>query len=115
MTTYSSRPPFNDDPEPYVNGHLTRQDHPFEGGCCTTRYEPRQHYDRPQHNPTNPILLDIRERYRGDWWAMLRTYEYVTGNAAHYGTKEWLRITDEDLISHAHRVLTRLAAIGSGK
>lgn len=65
----------------------------------------------PQTNPTNPILLDLREHYRGDWGVMLKHFNYVTYAAGHYVTKDWERITEGRQIDHARRVLTRLASL----
>lgn len=72
--------------------------------------EPFNDDPRPQNNPTNPILVDIRKnRPEGVSWAtMLRHYNWVTFAAAHYITEDWERITDEGQIDHARKVLTHL-------
>lgn len=67
----------------------------------------------PQTNPTNPILLDIRDNWRvgKSWSKLLDTFDYVRFAAGHYVTKEWVRVTDDRQLDHAHRVLTRLASL----
>lgn len=122
MTLYSSREPFNDDPEPYVTYADDRRtdvrskdwDMQSDGAVEYVRvHDPRPEYDRPQNNPTNPILTDIRKnRPEGLSWAkMLKHYNWVTFAAAHYITEDWERITDEDQIDHTRKVLTRLATL----
>lgn len=111
MNLYSSREPFNDDPEPL---HLPDSDMRWSAedlrgmGVWNYKYDPR-----PQNNPTNPILKDIRKnRPEGVSWAkMLKHYNWVTFAAAHYITEDWVRIIDEGQIEHARKVLTRLAAL----
>lgn len=60
MAMFSSREPFNDDPEPWHDPRpgtsLFRGDGPWGHAF----YDPRPEYDRPQHNPTNPILTALR-------------------------------------------------------
>lgn len=113
MTLYSSREPFNVDPAPYYGpwGRSAIPGGGFEGEALS--FEPRPEYDRPQNNPTNPILTDIRKnRPEGvSWTKMLKHYNWVTFAAAHYITEDWERITDESQIDHARKVLTRLAAL----
>lgn len=65
----------------------------------------------PQTNPTNPILMDIRDHYRGDWVTMHKHYEKFVGYIGHYVTKDFMFIDDPQQIDHARRVLTRLAAL----
>lgn len=59
MSLYSSREPFNDDPEPYRNT-LRGGRQAVRYGLGLERFEPRPEYDRPQNNPTNPILTEFR-------------------------------------------------------
>lgn len=134
MTQFSSRPPFNDDPTPIVHpsGKRTeilsfysefepRESGPF-GRIAKAAYDARPEFDRPQTNPTNPILELFREYVvdPGDgglgWCAalwircfdgeldetwsvfqMLRDREPESATVEHYG--------------HARRVLTRLASL----
>lgn len=97
------------DPQPYINGHLNRQDHPFVGGCCTTRFQPRPFYDRPLTNPANPILEDVRlqDADRRDaqirYW-MGRVPDVVVSSLP---TGYWYTA---DELNHARRVLARLLA-----
>ena len=63
MTLYSSREPFNDDPFPRVTIHTgaRHRDHlPTLDDATECQYDPRPEYDRPQNNPTNPILTEFR-------------------------------------------------------
>ena len=109
MTQLSSRPPFNDDMEAFVYEDGLRVDFPLlddaAHGRCT--HQPRPEFNRPQTNPTNLVLADLR-----DYWK-------------HHGTKltayhaaAYLTICDYEAmdvpaehIDHARKVLTRLDAI----
>lgn len=96
---FSSRPPFNDDPAPYVVT-LTKRT-PFSNPMTTGSvdeflredervHDPRPQYERPQHNPTNPILVYARKHPDANiLWAYLP-----------------FRPTDE-MIAHARKVLSR--------
>lgn len=66
MTLFSSRPPFNDDPEPWVipNGYRYAGLNEGEAMFGGIMFSPRPEYDRPQHNPTNPILTEFRNDVR---------------------------------------------------
>lgn len=74
MSIYSSRDPFNDDPFPRVTVHTgaRHRDHlPTLDDDTECRYDPRPEYDRPQNNPTNPILVEFRklhEQTGNDLW-----------------------------------------------
>ena len=57
MAMFSSREPFNDDPEPYQST-LGKGRFRMNVGYCVRK--PRPEYDRPQHNQTNPILTFLR-------------------------------------------------------
>lgn len=110
MSMFSSRPPFNDDPYPNVwNGHsprnqmrvdtdMYRRGAPYNHERYS--YKPRPEFDRPQHNPTNPILAKFRERsYPVAYWVhRLSKGDLPDGVEASI-----------EQIDHAHRVLTRLA------
>lgn len=127
MSLYSSREPFNDDPYPNVwAGHSERNqmrtdtDMFRKGAPSYLGYEgnyvvrPRPEYNRPQNNPTNPILTCFREYAEGR----------VGWLAAHWTSTDemWseMVLKDEKLDEHmgsseqeghARKVLTRLAAL----
>lgn len=115
----SSRPPFSDDPFPNVwaghsehnqmraDTHMYRKGAPDSAiGSMVYVTRPRPEFDRPQTNPTNLVLADLR-----DYWK-------------HHGTKltarhaaAYLDACDLDAmnapaehIDHAREVLTRAAA-----
>lgn len=106
MSTYSSREPFNDDPEPWTNTQGMRfaeRDHVL--GLIL--FDPRPEFDRPQSNPMNSILLEFR---RSAPWDM--------GKAAAIEVR-WLsgpnpapvpNTASRAQIEHARKVLTRLAS-----
>jgi hypothetical protein len=70
VTLYSSREPFNDDPYPYqsIQSASIGLDYRVNEASLLSRPEqrqgyalkPRPEYDRPQNNPTNPILTEFR-------------------------------------------------------
>lgn len=93
MSTYSSREPFNDDPEPYRNT-LRGGRQAVRYGLGLERFEPRPEYDRPQNNPTNPILV-ARRNNPGE-------------NIYYRDLERWPTEAEKD---HARKVLTRLAAL----
>lgn len=108
MTLYSSREPFNDDPEPYVTYADDRRtdvrskdwDMQSDGAVEYVRvHDPRPEYNRPQNNPTNRILIAAR-RAKSD------------GHLADF-CKGFLseRNTEHAEIDHAQRILIRLAAL----
>lgn len=111
MSMYSSRPPFNDDPEPWVDEFGGRFGYALSGD----EHLPRPEFDRPQHNPTNPILELFRK------YAARR--ESAPHLAAHWTKSDvmWsemclkdFSVIDEPIGTpaqeeHARRVLTRLA------
>lgn len=103
MNIYSSREPFNDDPQPYVTYADDRRtevrskewDIQSDGAVEYVRvYEPRPEHDRPQHNPTNPILV-ARRNNPGE-------------NIYYRDLERWPTEAEKD---HARKVLTRLAAL----
>lgn len=93
MTLYSSREPFNDDPLPWRVAVG-----PWRGSRADARYavemerDPRPEYNRPQNNPTNPILVARRE-HPGE-------------NIYYWDLERWPTEGEKE---HARRVLTRLA------
>lgn len=119
MTQYSSREPFNDDPKPYtVSGEnnswrASETDARFmidRPEAYTPRFSvknnPRPEFERPQTNPTNPILAEFRStraNYIDKRLCITHYLEYVTHNDIH----EWRGMVAEK--DHARRVLTRLA------
>lgn len=113
MTQFSSRPPFNDDPLPWTDPRGENRHGPYGG--WSSEYAPRPEFDRPQHNPTNPILTEFRKcaAEHGD----------APRLAAHWTKSDWMwaemclkdhSFVDEPIGTpeqerHARRVLTRLA------
>lgn len=111
MAMFSSREPFNDDPEPWVNENDERTDrNPQLVGhgafMPVMAHSPRPEYDRPQHNPTNPILTEFRKLHEAtgnDLWtdAYLSWSDLIE--------EEW---TTEDEYFHAFKVLGKIVALG---
>lgn len=101
MSIYSSREPFNDDPEPL---HLPNSDMRWSAedlrgmGVWNYEFDPRPEYNRPQNNPTNPILVARRNN---------------PGENIYYRDLE--RWPTESEKEHAWKVLTRLAAFEKGE
>lgn len=85
MVQFSSKPPFNDDPYP--------------------TYPPGGHpmYDRPQHNPSNPILLEFRELHAATgnplWTDAYLSASDLIEEWDEHDTKHW---------DHAMDVFTRI-------
>lgn len=90
MTQFSSKPPFNDDPEPWTD-YWERSAEKWAPGDV---FAPRPKYDRPQHNPTNPILLARRNN---------------PGEPIYYRNLERWPTWEE--VEHARKVLTRRKAV----
>lgn len=65
MTQFSSRPPFNDDPEPYRYNNNQSIRRSLNDMPVPITHDPRPEFNRPQHNPTNPILAAFREEIEG--------------------------------------------------
>lgn len=65
----------------------------------------------PKTNPTNPVLLDIRGHYVGDWGRMLAHFDRFVMPIGAYVTKDLEFIHEPDRLDHARRVLTRLASL----
>lgn len=110
---FSSKPPFNDDPEPWA-----RFPDKGAGGVRSPKnpkgylyWNPRPEYERPQHNPTNPILARFRERiektgeeaYWGDNWDATMDYLDHAIDFSYHAKEPLIQL------EHARRVLTRLA------
>lgn len=122
MTQFSSRPPFNDDPMPWVHDCSDVYDNDgtcalqgdrnpsTEPGWVTEKFRPRPEFDRPQHNPTNPILTEFRGvagryySFRRDlaWWL-----ECLNDPSFDYSAEGYLWTPEQ--VDHARRALTRLA------
>lgn len=106
---FSSRPPYNDDPFPYENFHGTRVAAASTPGgfCseCVTEHDPRPRFDRPQNNPTNPILTNLRmdDRHVEIQWTPDRLAVWLDVETGIHGHHESAHI------DHARKVLTRLA------
>lgn len=108
---FSSRPPFNDDPYPWIHTHAgescldTGGRFAFNNGIGN-EYAPRPEFCLPNNNPTNPILSGFRaERQK------CRTRDEQCDLL--FGWISWLRNPywewSPEHIEHARRVLTRLA------
>lgn len=81
---FSSKPPFNDDPSPWrqrmTNKRISATDHGAKmssqkrgvaARALAYAYNPRPEFERPQHNPTNPILTEFRNLHEAtgnDLW-----------------------------------------------
>lgn len=98
MTQFSSKPPFNDDPEPYecnmkAPGDL-RHTEKDTWTCVDYSHRPRPEFNRPQHNATNPILVARRNN---------------PGEPIYYRNLERWPTWEE--VEHARKVLTRRKAV----
>ncbi|QDK01374.1 hypothetical protein SEA_WATERT_105 [Microbacterium phage WaterT] len=111
MAMFSSREPFNDDPEPYVDQwNIDRSTDGDPAGYdfdVEFQHDPRPEYNRPQHNPTNPVLLKLRS-IPGDWKAIW-VEGFLNADAEAYNWPNWTSME----IQHAYRVLTRLANLSN--
>lgn len=122
MTLYSSRPPFNDDPAPLVHPSGKRtpafsyhfefepgESGPF-GKIAQATFDPRPEFDRPQHNPTNPVLTWARDV------GIDVALDEVRFSSGSYMVGSWVddqQVTVRHVI-HARRVLERLARFTTG-
>lgn len=101
---FSSREPFNDDPEPFVSGMKNRHSENFNPSVWT--HEPRPEYDRQQHNPTNPILTEFRRLVKETGNGVYVTAWMFSGDlleeSASYPLEEW---------HHAMDVLEKILSI----
>lgn len=111
MALFSSRPPFNDDPWPYIAPGGSRHAHPGTINFGERLvYNPRPEFDRPQNNPTNLILARLREE-----WSTPGRHENDLALCADrvlascVEESEAVLYYNGDEIDHARRVLTRLA------
>lgn len=109
---FSSKPPFNDDPKPYVTYADERKTdvRNAEWGIQSdgaTEYvrvlDPRPEYDRPQHNPTNPILTEFRDIYHETTPTIYQGYWELA--------EIWLELMDEDPFMREYRNWGRLVDI----
>lgn len=115
---FSSKPPFNDDPEPWLHGvtnmrigegehseRITSQKRGVAARTLAYAYEPRPEFDRPKHNPTNPILTEFRNLHEAtgnDLWtdAYLAWSDLIEEN--------W---TTHDEYFHAFKVLGKIVSV----
>lgn len=113
MTQFSSKTPFNDDPEPWVRthpdlGYMGRFDSRFPNDAHSDyrmKHSPRPEFNRPQHNPTNPILTEFR---RSAPW------DLVVSAALELGWIDFNPIPDTatpEQVEHARKVLTKIRAV----
>lgn len=113
MALYSSKTPrdLNYDPQPFRDERGNRWILPVTFQPRTFTHDPRPEFDHAQHNEPNPIILDFRDMV-GIAQLWLEAIEGPEGDAFLAGTpKEFGRI-DADHITHARKVLTRLANLG---
>lgn len=96
MTQFSSKPPFNDDPEPWTD-YWERSAEQWAPGDV---YAPRPEYDRPQTNLTNRYLEDIRIDFKDIDEEIRLVNTWVTA-----------RCFDIEEIIHARKVLERIKAV----
>lgn len=117
---FSSKPPFNDDPEPLVHASGKRtptfsyyfefepgESGPF-GKIATASLDPRPEFDRPQHNPTNTALVHFRQLHGKKPAAELANAAAHWSASLHDMRIAGAYTADEE--DHARRVLARLAA-----
>lgn len=105
---FSSRPPFNDDPEPW----LDYWERSATQGAPGDVFAPRPEFDRPQHNPTNPILEAFRDHVATQWVYLPEVSTYAEDVETFDGLRDDSFIgTTPDQIDHARRVLARLASL----
>lgn len=108
MAMYSSRPPFNDDPFPFVGPTGSRHQYPGTLDGVRLAHDPHPHFDRPQNNPTNRYLDLYRDDAAHTGWGERSPIEWLNEiesdeihlDATLFTSEEW---------DHARRVLTRLA------
>lgn len=116
MTIYASKTPrdLNHDPLPFA----VKKDRASRNWMNEFRFEPRPEFDHVQHHPVNPILADVR-RYREErqrlnnpkgWAHILRVFMRAADHGQ-YVTSDWERFTTPEMLDHARKVLTRLAAL----
>lgn len=108
MAMFSSREPFNDDPEPWTDNFTGDRTSQRTGYMASTfSFWPRPEYDRPQHNPTNPILAKLRTLkpvHRPAW-----IEGFLNAEVERYNWPNWTHME----IQHAYKVLTRLANLSN--
>lgn len=115
---FSSKPPFNDDPSPWrqrmTNKRISATDHGAKmssqkrgvaARALAYAYNPRPEFERPQHNPTNPILSNYRE-FRGEDLPFTTPGNWAY-NLLHPSHEAWSYANSEQ-VKHAYKVLTRL-------
>lgn len=114
---YSSRPPFNDDPQPYRQMMAFARAASRESASAQHAwvYDPRPEHSRPQHNPTNTLLAHFRmiDAGRGEYEDWLRDIDenphvWVRRRGGGLALGSMVGYTDDE-IDHARKVLTRLA------
>lgn len=111
MTQFSSKPPFNDDPTPWVRthpdlGYMGRFESRFPNDTHSNyrmKHSPRPEYNRPQHNPTNPILTEFRDIYHEKTPTIYQGYWELA--------EIWLELMDEDPFMREYRNWGRLVDI----
>jgi len=91
---YASREPINTDPSPYAE---------WAGEIV---FDPRPEFDHVQHNEPNPILIAFRKDARMHGLAEALAYDWPD----HW---MWFQDYTDEMVTHARRVLTRLANLAS--
>lgn len=121
MTEFSSKPPFNDDPEPYecnikAPGDL-RHTEKDTWTCVDYSHRPRPEFDRAQHNPTNPALRELREHLKNGGPSNAKPIVSIRLKSLEWDTEEqntgWQRYTPQtvEYIEHAIKVLSKWKAV----
>jgi len=110
MTMFSSRPPFNDDPLPWVSAVTgARYAAPSKYGHARWYFAPRSEFKHPQRNRQNSRLKMFRNEVE------MHTAAPDVGLSIPHLARLWLMHNhfaeglDDDEFEHSVRVLTRLA------
>lgn len=110
MAQFCSRPPFNDDPQPYILKYGIAPMRVDEGSTLgfydNYIHDPRAQYEHPQTNPTSDLLVYFRgfldqrtgEDFRQEALSLLESLDEVVGYTS-------------DEVEHARRVLEHLSRI----
>lgn len=120
MTMFASKTPsdLNHDPEPWEDPHGDNRHGPYGGWSST--WNPRPEFDPVQHNEPNPALLELRENLAEAGSVNAKPVISIRLMSLKWAEEEhntgWQRFTPETLahITHARKVLTRLARLSKG-
>lgn len=124
MTMFASRTPrdLNRDPHPWLDPTADPRRTPFWRTSYRMTgmvYEPRPEFDHVQHNPPNPILVEVRLNCRtpevDGWNARIAALYYIEEVLPDATYAQSVRRWTAEQIDHARRVLTRLANLTKGE